>query len=300
MSYLMELVSALNSRILRRVFDDVVPAPLRDRMCLLVLGSEGRREQILKTDQDNALVLDDGLLDEGVEWNGLDAAMRRFGEVLADIGYPPCPGGVMVRNPHWRMTQRQWTGRIAQWQRERDGNAMMELSIALDARPVAGNAALHAPVAEAIAGLARDDILLHELARATLDFDTPLNLFGRVRGDAHGIDLKKGGIFPLVHGIRVLALRHGIHRHNSFDRCAALMEAGALSRELGRDVPQALAVLMRLRLGAQLQSLAEGRDADNRLDSGTLRRLDRDLLRDAFRIVNAFKDHVREAFHLRT
>jgi CBS domain-containing protein len=300
MSYLMELVSALNSRILRRVFDDVVPAPLRDRTCLLVLGSEGRREQILKTDQDNALVLDDDLLDEGVEWNGLDAAMRRFGEVLADIGYPPCPGGVMVRNPHWRMTQRQWTGRIAQWQRERDGNAMMELSIALDARPVAGNAALHAPVAEAIAGLARDDILLHELARATLEFGTPLNLFGRVRGDAHGIDLKKGGIFPLVHGIRVLALRHGIHRHNSFDRCAALMEAGALSRELGRDVPQALAVLMRLRLGAQLQSLAEGRDADNRLDPGTLRRLDRDLLRDAFRIVNAFKDHVREAFHLRT
>ncbi|WP_170288166.1 putative nucleotidyltransferase substrate binding domain-containing protein [Marilutibacter maris] len=294
MSYLMELVSALNSRILARVFAEVVPAPLRERMCLLVLGSEGRREQILKTDQDNALVLDDAL-----EWDGLDAAMRRFGEVLADIGYPPCPGGVMVRNPHWRLRVGQWRERIEHWRRERDGGSALDLAIALDARPVAGNAALYAPVAEAIAALGRDEILMRELARASLEFSTPLNLFGRVRDDAGGIDIKKGGVFPLVNGIRVLALRHGIDRHNSFDRCAALVDAGALSSELGRDVPQALAVFMRLRLGAQLQALAAGRAADNRLDPASLRRLDRELLRDALRVVNAFKDHLRGAFHLR-
>ena len=293
MSYLMELVSALNTRILRRVFDDVVPAPLRAKMCLLVLGSEGRREQILKTDQDNALVLADDLA-----WDGLEDAMRRFGDALADIGYPPCPGGVMVRNPAWRMTRAQWIARVAHWGRARDGASAMELSIALDARAVAGDEALFAPVADAIAALGRDELLLRELARTTLGFDTPLSLFGKVRGGEHGTDLKKGGVFPLVHGVRVLALRHGIRRRNSFDRCAALMEAGALSRELGRDVPQALAVFLRLRLGAQLQALAEGREADNHLDVRALRRLDRELLRDALRVVNAFKDHVRAAFHL--
>ncbi|MCF7221795.1 DUF294 nucleotidyltransferase-like domain-containing protein [Marilutibacter chinensis] len=294
MSYLMELVSALNSRILGRVFAEVVPPEHRARMCLLVLGSEGRREQILKTDQDNALVLEDGL-----EWDGLDAAMSRFGEALADIGYPPCPGGVMVRNPHWRMSVDGWCERIEHWRRERDGTSALDLAITLDARPVAGNAALFEPVAEALAALGRDELLMRELARASLEFSTPLNLFGRVRGDAGGVDIKKGGVFPLVNGIRVLAQRHGIRRQNSFDRCAALMDAGVLSQELGRDVPQALAVFMRLRLGAQLQALADGRSADNRLDTASLRRLDRELLRDALRVVNAFKDHLRLVFHLR-
>ncbi|QDH71553.1 DUF294 nucleotidyltransferase-like domain-containing protein [Marilutibacter alkalisoli] len=293
MSYLMELVSALNSRILGRVFDEVVPEPLRNHVCLLVLGSEGRREQILKTDQDNALVLDDGF-----EWDGLEDAMRRFSEALADIGYPPCPGGVMASNPHWRMSRAQWLQRIEHWRREGDGQSVLDLSIAIDARPLAGNPALFEPVAERIATLGGDDILLRQLARATLDFSSPLNLFGRVRGDADGIDLKKGGVFPLVNGIRMLSLRHGVRRHNSFDRCAALLEAGALPPDLGRDVPQALAVFMRLRLGAQLQALAAGREAGNRLDPAALRRLDRELLRDAFRVVNAFKDHIRATFSL--
>ncbi|MBB1059981.1 cyclic nucleotide-binding/CBS domain-containing protein [Lysobacter spongiae] len=294
MSYLMELVSALNGRILGHVFDAVVPAALRERTCLLALGSEGRREQILKTDQDNALVLADGF-----EWDGLADAMQRFGDALADIGYPPCPGGVMVRNPAWRLDVAGWRGRIEHWRHDRDPESAMALSIALDARPVAGNPALFEPVGAAMGALGRDEILLRELARSTLAFSTPLTLFGRMRGSAEGIDLKKGGIFPLVHGIRVLALRHGVTRHNSFDRCAALMQAGALSSELGRDVPQALAVMMRMRLGAQLQALAEGRDADNRVDPGRLRRLDRELLRDALRVVNAFKDHLRDSFQLR-
>ncbi len=294
MSYLMELVAALNGRILGHVFDAVVPPGLRDRICLLALGSEGRREQILKTDQDNALVLA-----EGLEWDGLAAAMERFGDALADIGYPPCPGSVMVRNPKWRLSASAWRERIARWQRERDPESAMDLSIAMDARPVAGNPALFEPVAGALRALGRDDLLLRELARATLAFSTPLTLFGRMRDPAEGIDLKKGGIFPLVHGIRVLALRHGIARHNSFDRCAALLQAGVLSPELGRDVPQALAVMMRMRLGAQLQALAEGGRADNRVDPASLRRLDRELLRDALRVVNAFKDHLRDTFQLR-
>jgi len=234
--------------------------------------------------------------------------MRRFGEALADIGYPPCPGGVMVSNPHWRMSRAQWCERIDHWRREGDGQSVLDLSIAIDARPLAGNPALFEPVAAAMVALGRDDILLRQLARTTLEFASPLNLFGRVRGDADGIDLKKGGIFPLVNGIRTLALRHGVRRHNSFDRCAALLEAGALPPDLGRDVPQALAVFMRLRLGAQLQALVAAGEAggggqagsglDSRLDPAALRRLDRELLRDAFRVVNAFKDHLRATFSL--
>src|SRR3546814_14337985 len=97
--YMMELVSALNSRIMGRIFELVVPVELRDRVCLLVMGSEGRREQLLKTDQDNALVLADDL-----DWPARPAAMDRFRSAPPKAGYPPCPARVLVDNPHRRMT----------------------------------------------------------------------------------------------------------------------------------------------------------------------------------------------------
>jgi len=294
MSYLMEMVSALNSRIMGRIFQELVPEPHRDRVCLLVMGSEGRREQILKTDQDNALVLADDL-----EWPGLEAAMQRFSATLGEVGYPPCPGRVMVDNPHWRMTRSQWLRRIEGWSREARGETVLDLSIALDARPVAGNARLFEPVKDAFMALGRDEILGHHMARTVLEFRSPLTLFGKVRTTDGRVDIKKGGIFPLVHGIRTLALRHDIRRNSSFDRLAELADAGAIDRELARDTTQAMAVFQRLRLAQQLDDLAAGREAGNGVDVAGLRKLDRELLRDAFRVVGRFKDHLGTVFHVR-
>lgn len=293
MPYLMGLVSALNERVMAQVFEQVVPAEYRDRICLLVMGSEGRREQLLKTDQDNALVLADDL-----DWPELDAAMDRFSAALSTIGYPPCPGRVMVDNPHWRMTAREWQARVAHWRRHYGGEAALDLSIALDARPIAGNAALFAPVKTALMTLGQDEILMHHLAAGALGFGAPLTFFGRMRSDAQGIDLKKGGIFPVVHGLRCLALRHGIGATGSIDRCEALASQGALPGGLERDLPQALNVFQRMRLDAQLAALEDGRVADNHVDTAGLRRLDRELLRDALHVVKAFREHVRRVFHV--
>lgn len=293
MSYLMEMVSALNSRIMGQVFQTVVPEEHRDKLCLLVMGSEGRREQILKTDQDNALVVADDL-----DWPGLEAAMERFSAALGEVGYPPCPGRVMVNNPAWRMTQQQWHRRIDNWRKDADGQNMLDLSIALDARPIAGNATLFEPVKESLMSLGRDNILMHYLAQGAVSFQSPLTMFGKVRTEGGRTDIKKGGVFPLVHGVRSLSLRHGVRRTSSFERCADMAAAGVLNAEMARDVPQAMAVFQRLRLGQQLADLEAERPPDNGVDVAALRKLDRELLRDAFRVVNTFKDHVRDVFHL--
>ena len=293
-SYLMELVSALNSRLLARLFEFCLPAETRAGLCLLVLGSEGRREQILKTDQDNALII------AGEQApSGLAEAMDHFSAQLAAIGYPPCAGGVMASNPHWRQTLAGWRGRIAAWRRQGDPVSLMELAMVLDARPVAGDRHLVQALHEDLMALGRDELLMHRMIEAAFHFDTPLTLFGRVRSGEAGTDIKKGGIFPLVHGLRTLALRHGVARSNSFARCEGLVAVGALPGELGRDVPQALAVFQRLRLAQQFDALAAGRLPDNTLDIAALRHLDRELLRDALRVVNRFKAHLREVFHLR-
>lgn len=292
-AYLTELVSALNTRVMARLFELLVPAGLRDRVALLVLGSEGRREQILKTDQDNALLLADGL-----DWPDAAATMDRFSQALAGIGYPPCPGGVMASNPHWRLSVSDFVARIDDWRREPTGQAALDLAIALDARVVAGNAALFAPVRAALSALGRDEILLRSLAAPVLAFQPPLTLFGSLRHASAGLDLKKGALFPIVHGLRCLALRHGIEHRNSDDRIRALVERGALSAELGASLGQALAVVQRLRLARQLEAIDAGAAPDNLLHPEALRRIDRELLRDALRVVRDFQRWLAGSFHL--
>jgi len=293
MSFLMELISALNARLMGKLFDLLVPAHVRGKVCLLVLGSEGRREQILKTDQDNALVLADDL-----DWPDAERVAAAYSERLTAMGWPPCPGGVMVRNAAWRRTQSAWVAQVREWTRRPGPDAMMNLAILFDGHVVAGDPALFEPVRQAMFAIADDEIALRGFAQPAVDFHSPLTLFGGIRGGAEGADVKKGGIFPIVHGLRVLALKHHVEARNSFDRAEALIAAGALEPRFGRDLMQSLAVFIRLRLAEQIKHLKQGAAADNRIVAGELRRLDRDLLRDALRVAGEFKGWLKARFSL--
>ena len=91
------LVHELNRQLLARLWTMLAPAELVANSCLMVMGSEGRGEQILKTDQDNGLLLRDGFATDGIE-----QVTERFTAALIEFGYPPCPGNIMVSNPLWR------------------------------------------------------------------------------------------------------------------------------------------------------------------------------------------------------
>jgi CBS domain-containing protein len=125
-----------------------------------------------------------------------------------------------------------------------------------------------------------------------------LTLFGGIKEGERGVDVKKGGIFPIVHGLRVLALKHRVLRRNSFDRAEALIAAGALEERFGRDLMQSLAVFIRLRLAEQIKEMREGQVPGNRIVAAELRRLDRDLLRDALRVSGEFKTWLKGRFNL--
>lgn len=283
MRHLGEIVSALNGRILTRLYELTFPAELLQRCCLLVLGSEGRGEQILRTDQDNALILGEGVADAEVA-----GPAQALSDGLAALGYPPCPGKVMVSNPAWRGSVAGWTDRIVRLKRSAAGEAQLDMAILMDAQPVCGDEALFAPLREALSGLGRDQIWLHHFVRPAIEFHTPLTLrnpFGR----NPAVDIKRGGIFPTVHGLRALAAEHGLGCTNSFERATELGARGVLSAQLAADLQQALAVMQRLRLGQQIEALSRGATPDNRIHLGRLRRLDRDLLRDALRVVREFQ-----------
>ncbi len=284
MQYLADLVSAVNQRLLARLYDFCFEESLGSRCCLLVLGSEGRGEQLLKTDQDNALILGPGIPDELVA-PGAEA----YSAGLATMGYPPCPGRVMVSNAAWRGTETDWLDRLATLQGDTSPQALLRVAILLDARVVAGDATLFDPIRRALQAFGKKDVWMHHFVAPALEFQTPLRLFGGLLGRSSPVDLKKGGIFPVVHGVRTLALQHALEETSTFERIDALIELGALSGALGADLRQSYAIMLRLRLGQQLEALANEEKPDNSVKLSEMRRLDRDLLRDSLGVVREFQ-----------
>jgi CBS domain-containing protein len=283
-----EMVSDLNRRLFARLFALTAPPVLRERSCLIVMGSEGRGEQTIRTDQDNGLILA-----EPVEGEVLDRFRKDFTVALEGFGFPPCPGNVMVRNPLW---SRPAADMVADFQRRialPDENTFMDVAILCDAVAVAGDSRLlaraKAEVMEAVRG--RSAFMVH-FARATDAFPMPIGFFNHLTGDA--VDLKKGGIFTIVHGVRSLALERGLTETGTVARIRLLVEAGRFSSDFGRELIQALYLLMTMRLDAQLAnggSSAEVRPAE-------LSSMQRDVLRDAFHVVKQFREIVRRHFNL--
>ncbi|MDT8894945.1 putative nucleotidyltransferase substrate binding domain-containing protein [Halomonas sp. I1] len=292
--FVMGLLAALNGRLIGKTWDFIVDERYHGASCLMVMGSEGRGEQILKTDQDNGLILSDDLV-----WPQREACMRAFSDALLELGYPPCPGGIMVSNAQWVGSETQWRERIDTWARRCDVDALMNLAILLDAQAMGGNPALLARLREALfERCAGDEILLSHFARPVLRFSTPLTLFGSLKKPRHGIDIKKGGIFPVVHGVRVMALERNITVTSTLERLDALVADGRLEARFAEDLGEALSLFTELRLKQQLERL-DGREGEpDRVVVQELSSLERDLLREALHIVKDFKQRLSHRYHL--
>ena len=135
--FLMDLLGALNTRLIAKVWELTVDESVRANTALVVLGSEGRSEQIVRTDQDNALIIRDGF-----EWPTRAQDTQRFIDELIGLGFPPCPGNVMVSNPQWAKTESEWTQTLSDWVQNLDEQSQMNLAIVLDAQRVSGDAKL--------------------------------------------------------------------------------------------------------------------------------------------------------------
>jgi CBS domain-containing protein len=180
------VVQELNAQLFDRAWRLIAPAELVASSCLFVMGSEGRGEQLLKTDQDNALIW----RDDYEPPDDLAAICQRFSDTLTDFGYPECPGRIMLSNP------------------------------------VCGDAHLLEDVRAEVYKLVGDnDVLMARFAAAINAFDTGQGWWNRLLtlGDERQrLDLKKAGTFPLVHGIRALALAHRIAATGTVARITAL------------------------------------------------------------------------------
>jgi CBS domain-containing protein len=296
------LVSELNRRLVARLWTLLAPPDLVAASCLLVMGSEGRGEQIVKTDQDNALLLRDD-----VDLDAARAEARRFSQALIALGWPPCPGGIMVSNPLWCQPMAAWRESLRGWVHGADPEGPMHLAIFFDATAVAGDAALleqaRAHLDQVLSGA---DQYLARFAAAADQFHEPRGWFdwvpGRLPGkrDERPLDLKKLGTFPIVHGVRALALKAGLRESGTAARLAALAARGVLDATLARDLTDALHLLMGLRLTHQLRQQQGGQAASNEVRPSELSTLEREPLRDALDIVKSFRLWLRQHFRFDT
>ena len=290
-----EIVSDLNRRLLSRLFEMVAPAELRTSGCLIVMGSEGRGEQTMRTDQDNGIILAGP-----VGQDTLESFRNEFSGALEHFGFPPCPGNVMVRNPVWSRPLDDYLADFRRWIALPEETAHMKVAIMYDARAIAGDLRLLEQAKTTLIELVRgEQAFLAHFARAVDAFETPIGLFNKLitsEGTGDALDLKKGGIFPIVHGVRSLAIERGLLETSTDKRIGRLRDLGVLQAEFARDLSQAFRFLLMLRLDGQLAASAGA--------SGTLVRpahlssMERQLLRDALQVVKQFRDIVRHHFRL--
>lgn len=288
-----EILSDLNRRLFAKLFDLLCPAEMRDKTCLIVMGSEGRGEQTIRTDQDNGLILS-----EPVDEAALNRFRKEFSGALAEFGFPPCPGHVMVDNPLWSRTLAEYVSDFSSWTTTPDEQSSMNIAIFFDAEAVAGDSSLLTRAKKALVEkIANERVCLARFARAIESFEPPIGLFNTLKtseGDGDALDLKKGGIFPIVHGVRSLAIEQGLEETNTFKRLAKLAELGLLKEEFARDLARALDYLMTIRLDAQIDAAKSA----SLLKPATLTSMDRDLLRDSFQVVKQLRELVRRRFNL--
>ena len=290
------LVNELNHRLFARAWGLVAPAEIVENSCLLVMGSEGRGEQILKTDQDNALLLRDGF-----EHPQLAEVAQRFNAALSTFGYPPCPGNIMLTNPLWRCSVSALRETLGEWIYGHGPDGPMHLAIFYDAAAVAGDATLLAQARVQLQKLlSGSDAFFARFAAAADQFDEPQSWWLKLtaRSDEQPLDLKKLGTFPIVHGVRALSLAQGVHESGTAERLRRLIERGVVDTELGRDLIEALHYLMGLKLRHQLRQRERGEAPSNLVRPSDLSTMDRDQFKDALAINKRFRALLRQRFRL--
>jgi len=301
---MVRLIAHLNDRIVVRLIallQEGRYAGLTDQFAFLVLGSEGRSEQTLTTDQDNALVYADDLVAEDLQ------QLKDFSTLLIDsliaIGIPSCPGGIMAKNDQWRRSLSQWRAVLDQWFSVPTPENILNVSMFSDLRLLSGDAALEQSLKKYVAGrLAENELFLGHMTANLLRFGVPLGWFGRIKtgtGEQAGrVDLKKAGIFAITEGVKILSLANGVEATGTYQRIERLVALGILARQEADDLVASFYALVSFRLRSQVEAIRVGRQPDNGITLAALNRMELSRLRAALEGVRSFQGMLGRRYRL--
>lgn len=259
--------------------------------CFLALGSMGRDEQLLVTDQDNAIILDDSYNPD--KHNHYFEQLAKFVcDGLDKCGYTYCTGDIMATNPEWRMTRREWEECFADWIDDPNPKALLNASIFFDLDGVYGKLKWAEQLNGFIVRRARkNNRFLACLARNALNRTPPLGFFKDFVMEKDGrhnnsINLKRRGTAPLADLIRVHALAVGSRSQNSFERLDDILDAGILPKGRAQDLRDAMEFISMVRIRHQALDVEQEVEPDNNIEPENLSDFERRNLKDAFQILS--------------
>jgi len=296
-----KIVSEFNDKIVRRVIklieEEMGPPPCP--FAWLGLGSEGRGEQTLITDQDNAIIF------SGPALEGPQAYFRRFSlrivQGLNRCGFPLCKGGVMADQPKWFGDLEAWKDKTTQWVTRAafDEENLSDLYTFLDFRLIRGESALARELKSHIVQLIQEHpSFLKTLAREIVSIPIPLGFFKNFIVERSGhyknrMNLKIYGIVPLVTCLKLLALHQGIMETNTLERIKGLIQKKVVSVDQGEFLEQAHETFLTLKIRNDLNDMEQGKEFGSHIDPAELSTRQKQLLKEAFLAVSQLQKTTR-------
>ncbi|MBQ95869.1 MAG: cyclic nucleotide-binding protein [Actinobacteria bacterium] len=295
----MRFTSALGEAVHRRAAElaeaELGPPPVP--YALMVFGSLARGEQLVGSDQDNGLVIDDAVDDAGRRY--FEALGTRISDLLHQAGFVYCKGGIMAKNAEQRLTASEWRTRYARWIHDPDEDRILRATIFFDMRAVHGKVDLeHSVRSEVLAQARANPLFLSYLARDAQRSRIPLGIFRNLvlekAADGHKVfDAKAQAILPVIDIARTFALAEGIDAVGTLERLEALAGSGKMARGDAESLKDAFLLVNELRISHQADQIRSGTEPDNEIAPDALSPLERDYLKDAFSVIRAGLESLR-------
>jgi CBS domain-containing protein len=286
-----DIADVVTRRLLRMAEDKYGPPPAH--YLWLACGSQGRQEQTGVSDQDNCLILEDGISDQ--QRNYFEPFAQFVSDGLNACGYVYCPGDMMATNPRWRQPLSVWADYFQGWIASPVKEAQMLASVMFDLRPIGGDTTLFDNLQiNTLKAAASNSIFTAHMATNALSHATPLGLLRglstiRAGEHRHTIDMKLNGVVPVVDLARMYALQGQLSELNTRARLHAALTAGVISESGGHDLMDAYDLVAQTRLEHQTKTIKNGDTPDNFLPPATLSGFERSHLRDAFVVIKTMQ-----------
>ncbi len=294
------VISEINDRILKKVLEiaeqkyGTPPVPY----CWIVYGSEGRKEQTFRTDQDNAIIYADPPPDKNQE--AINAYFGEFTFFVRDslqrCGFPLCPADYMASNPKWCQPLSVWKKRFSNWISFPTSQAIMNSVIFLDFRGVYGDLSLADSLRDHIfANIREQRDFFYYLATMAVKNAPPLGFLKKIVVERSGehkdqLDLKTKGIAPIVDIARLYSIEYRIRETSTYDRVEALKDKVRIMNDHGDELLHAFEFIMLLRMRHQFMQIKEGAPPDNYIYPDKLSNLEKRTIKEAFKIVGVIQD----------
>ena len=283
------ITDTINRRIIELAIEKEGEPPCE--FCFIAMGSQGRSEQTLVTDQDNGIIIDNSCSGKADAVNYFVKLGKKINDGLNRVGYNYCHGNIMAGNPEWSLTLSKWEELFSGWINNSDPQSLLDVSIFFDFRSIYGDARLADELRKHINYISKDKaVFFYHLSQTVTKHKPPVGLFGQIVGehdssDSNIVDTKRL-LLPVTGFARIFALKMMISETNTLARLESLRGTDLMPDSFLGETVQAYNMLMTSRLSQQAKQVIQGEEPGNTIDVNKLTDIEKSTLKKVLSVIN--------------